>query len=366
MGGVDRAAVVEAADGVSDAARVSPPARTLTVLAGGDILTENQVLLAGRLGAAGTSVAYDFGPVLSEIAPVLRWADLAICHMETPLGVPGQQPGGYGSSPFGGRRILAPYEMASALHASGFDRCSTASNHSYDLGKNGIGSTLAALDDAGITHAGTARTRLEADPAILTINGVQVAHLSYTEYSNTVLSTEPWVVNISESPERVARDVRAARGLGAEIVIVSLHLKQEMQYQPAPADRLFVTDLTDLADIDLVVQHGPHVVQPVEIVNGTVVYWSVGNFLSGMGFPRSGKYGDHHTLDGLLATVRFTERASGIFDAEPFTVAICNELLPRTVRAAVPTLADPGLNPGVRRETQACLDRTIAVVGAVN
>ena len=47
-----------------------------------------------------------------------------------------------------------PAQIAPALAASGFDRCSVASNHSLDKGEAGIDSTLNALDAAGVGHAG--------------------------------------------------------------------------------------------------------------------------------------------------------------------------------------------------------------------
>ena len=63
-------------------------------------------------------------------------------------------------------------------------------------------------------------------------------------------------------------------------MILSLHLKQEMLYAPIATDRDFVTRLTAAVPIELIVQHGPHVVQPVERVNASLVYWSVGPSLT--------------------------------------------------------------------------------------
>jgi poly-gamma-glutamate synthesis protein (capsule biosynthesis protein) len=88
-----------------------------------------------------------------------------------------------------------------------------------------------------------------------------------------------------------------------------------------------------LADIDLIVHHGPHVVQPVEVVNGTPVYWSVGNFVSGMGRPGTGRYADPRTSDGLLAVVRFTETSPGEFTAASRPVLLCNERSSRSADA---------------------------------
>jgi hypothetical protein len=355
----------QAASATALAGRVDPPPRSFTVLFAGDILTEDRVMRVGA-AAAGPGADYDFAPMFQPVSAIVRSADLAVCHMEQPIAWPGQRPGYWGRSPFGGNLLLAPNEMAESLRRTGFDRCSTASNHSNDLGAGGIDSTLAALDAAGISHAGTARQPSEATTRLVEVNGVRVAHLSYTRYSNTVPPADSWRVAFAASPAQVAADVTAARAGGAEVVIVSLHLSQEMQTGPTVDDRTFATRLVQLADVDLVVHHGPHVVQPVEQIGDTTVWWSIGNFVSAMGTPGRGRYTDPRSLDGLFATARFTELPDGGFAHQPWTVLICNEAMARTVRAPATELSDPTTPAWLRAEMQACLDRTTRVVGPVN
>jgi poly-gamma-glutamate synthesis protein (capsule biosynthesis protein) len=223
------AASIQPADSstLRPAARLTPPPRTFTLLATGDVLTESAVNDAAAALAAGSGRRYEFAPLLAAIAPMIASADIAICHMETPIGVAGERPGIYGNSPFGGHRLLAPYEIAAALRRVGFDRCSTASNHSNDLDESGIDTTLAALDAAGLSHVGTARSPQEAATTLFTVNGVRVAHLSYTRFSNSVLPADPWRLNFASSAEQVAGAVDAARAAGAEVVVDSVHIRQE-------------------------------------------------------------------------------------------------------------------------------------------
>jgi poly-gamma-glutamate synthesis protein (capsule biosynthesis protein) len=355
------AIVQEPATATVAAGRVHHPPRTFSVLFAGDILTEDRVLRVGA-AAAPAGQTYDFAPMFAPVSTIIRSADLAVCHMELPISGPGQRSGYAGArSPFGGNLLSAPYEMASSVQRTGFDRCSTASNHSNDLGIAGIDSTLAALDDAGVSHVGTARQIAEASPQILMVNGVAVAHLAYTRYSNTVPPRDPWRVAFAATPGQVATDVRTARADGAEVVIVSLHLSQEMQTGPTADDRSFATQLVQLADVDMVVHHGPHVSQPMEIVNGTPIWWSIGNFVSAMGTSGRGRYTDPRSRDGLLATARFTEQPDGSFSIQPWTVLVCNEATDRTVRAPIHELGDPSLPPWLRAEMQACVDRTVRV-----
>lgn len=345
------------------AERVTTPSRTFSVIAGGDVLNEALVNASGA-AAARDGRRYDFEPVFAPVAPIISGADLALCHAELPIGRPLQRPGVYGRSPFGGNLLLAPYEVAAGLAATGFDRCSTASNHSFDLGGEGIVSTLEALESAGMSHVGTARSPTEAATSVMTVNGVRVAHLSYTRGSNTVWPRDPWVLARASSARQVAGDVTAVRAAGAEVVVVSLHIGTEMLAAPTAVDRAFATEITALSRIDLVVHHGPHVVQPVEMVNGTVVYWSVGNFVSGMGVPGTGRYEDPRSLDGLLAAVRFTESSPGRFTAHSTPVLICNERRQRIVHAPLVELADPAttasMTASLQAELRACIARNPA------
>ena len=264
--------------------------------------------------------------MFAPVAPILQAADLAICHMEIPIGGPTDGPGVYGRSAYGGNLVLAPFEGASGMKAAGFDRCTTSSNHSNDL--------------------------------------VRVARLGYTRTLNTT-ATDPWWLNYAHSVGQVVTDVAAARHLGAEVVIVSLHLGTELLSAPTPDDRAFVTDLTVATHIDLVIEHGPHVIQPLEQVNGTWVYWSVGNFVSGMGWAQSGRYADMRTLDGLIATARFVEISSGQFTVTPIPVLICDEHTSRTVYPVITTLADPTISVVLRDQLQQCLARSVDVVATL-
>jgi Bacterial capsule synthesis protein PGA_cap len=351
----------EPATATAKAERLQRPARTLTIAATGDVLTENAVV-ATAAASALPGQRYEFSPVFAPVAPILQSVDLAICHMELPIGQPGQRAGIYGRSPYGGNLLLAPYEIAAGLRSAGFDRCSTASNHSNDLGAAGIDSTLVALDEAGLAHAGTARTPAESAVTTFQVSGVTVAHLSYTRYSNSNATSEPWRMQFAASVSQVAADVATARRIGAEVVIVSVHISQEMLPEPTPDDRAFITELTSAARIDLVIEHGPHVVQPVELVNGTWVYWSVGNFVSGMGWAQTGRYADPRTLDGLMATVLFTESTPGHFTVEQIPVVLCNERVSRLVYPAYRTLADPATAPALRSQLAQCAARSAAIV----
>jgi len=163
--------------------------------------------------------------------------------------------------------------------------------------------------------------------------------------------------------DKVLADVARARAIGAEVVIIRLHVCVEMQTGPTADDRALVNTIArGEAKPELVIIHGPHVPQNVERVNGITTYWSLGNYISGMGVSGRGKYSDPRTLDGLMALVRFTEQPNGSWLVEPWTALLCNALGSRIVYPGITTLATPGISSTLRSQMQACLTRTSAVV----
>ena len=275
------------------------PLRSFTVLTTGDFLLHMPVQRKAMAYGGGT---YDFSPMLAEVAGEVAEADLAICHMETPLSSDDTGLSGY---PI----FNSPKEIADAAAEAGYDTCSTASNHSLDKGATGIASTLDQLDRVGLGHAGTARSAEEAArPDLHEVNGVQVAHLDYTYGTNgiPVPAGQPWLVNLIDL-DRILADARAARAAGAEIVVVEMHWGIENQSAPTPEQRLQAGVLADSPDIDLVIGQHAHVVQAAERHGTKYVVYGTGNFLSNQGPPTTPTASN----DGVIVTVRFDEQPDG-------------------------------------------------------
>ena len=143
--------------------------------------------------------SYDFSPMLSEIAPYIQQADLAIRHMETPM-TP-RPPSGYPV-------FNTPVALAFAIRRAGWRICDTASNHSVDQGQYGIDQTGLALDRAGVLHTGSFSSPEAAQHTlIVSVKGVRVAFLAYTEMTNGIPLPHAWSVNIASLPA-----VRRAHG----------------------------------------------------------------------------------------------------------------------------------------------------------
>ncbi|MFI8912785.1 CapA family protein [Streptomyces sp. NPDC053513] len=250
-----------------------------TLVASGDVLPHDSIIRRAAEDADGAG--YDFGPMLSGAKSVVSRADLAICHMET---VYGEEGGPYTGYP----AFKSPPEVAAALAATGYDSCSTASNHSLDDGAAGLRRTLDALDRAGVRHAGSARTAEEAArPTLLKAGGATVAHLAYTYGTNgyPLPEGQPWAVNTLDE-KKVIADARAARAAGADVVVASVHWGTE--WQTAPDERqlslgraLTASRSGGRPDLDLVIGTHAHVPQPYEKVNGTWIVYGMGDQIAG-------------------------------------------------------------------------------------
>lgn len=252
--------------------------RSFTLVASGDVLPHSSIIDRASADAGGDG--YDFVPMLKGVKPVVSKADLAICHMETVFGENGDYTG-YPS-------FKSPPQIARALAATGYDACSTASNHTLDDGAAGVRRTLGALDEAGVKHAGSGRTAAESEsPAWLRAGGAKVAQLAYTYGTNDrpLPPGQPWAVNLMER-ERIIADARAARKAGADVVVVSVHWGTEWQDAPDRSQLSLGKQLTASStrgrpDIDLILGTHAHVPQAYEKVNGTWVVYGMGDQIAG-------------------------------------------------------------------------------------
>jgi poly-gamma-glutamate synthesis protein (capsule biosynthesis protein) len=329
--------------------------RALTLAVSGDVLPHTQIWRAAQQWGRGSGQPFDFRPMFSNIAPVVTAADLAICHLETPIA-----PAGEALSTF--PRYGVPAQIVDAVAAAGYDRCSTASNHSLDRGVAGIEATLANLDRVGLGHSGTARSPAEAALHLFAVNGVAIAHLSYTFSFNGLRlpADEAWRANLIDV-DRILADAHAARVAGAELVLVSLHWGNEYSAVVTGYQRTIAERLTASGDVDLIIGHHAHVVQPIEAVNGRWVLFGLGNHLSNM---TGGGQLPAATQDGIVVTVRFFERAPGRFLADqPVAHPTWVEPTWKVIMDVSRTLAQPDIPASYRRMLTASLARTKAVVG---
>lgn len=303
--GTPRAAPSPASSSASSstepAERKPEQTESFTVVGTGDVLihpalTEQADADAGTTGDGER----DFRPLFDGVRPVIEGADLAICHLEVPLAEEG--------GPFSGwPSFNAPPELAGALADTGYDSCSTASNHTLDRGEEGVRRTLDAMDAANLRHTGSARSAEEAaKPLVMDVDGVKVGQVSFTFGFNGIPLPDgkPWLSNELDA-DRVVAAAKAAREAGAEVVIASLHWGDEYRHEPTDEQAAMAKQLLADDSIDLILGHHAHVVQPIERVEGKWVAYGLGNHVARHEEPRG------VSEEGIAARFRFTRTGDG-------------------------------------------------------
>jgi poly-gamma-glutamate synthesis protein (capsule biosynthesis protein) len=321
--------------------------RTFTLAASGDFLIHSAVYQAAAAYAGGDG--FDFSPMLEPIAPIVSAADFAICHLEVPLSPDSTNLSSY-------PQFNSPAELADAIAGAGYDSCSVASNHTIDKGESGVRNTLGVLDAAGLQHAGAARGPEEDVPSLYNINGVTVGHLSYTYGLNglVVPSGKGYLVNVTGT-DQILADAAAARAAGAEFVVVSMHWGVEYTVDPTSTQRQQAEAILSSPNVDFILGHHAHVIQPIGKVGKEFVVYGMGNFLSNQ---RSGNV-RVGTEDGLLIQAKVWEQPDGTFSVSyiDYTPTYVEEGTFRILPVA-DTLNDPSTSTGLAAALQTSWDRT--------
>jgi len=280
------------------------PLRSLTVVSSGDLLLHerlwNQAIQDGQHGQ------WNFYPQLADIASMTKTANLALCHLETPLAPLG---GHYTGYPV----FNSPPQIVAAVKKLGFDMCDQTSNHSFDAGSAGIKRTLDDLDAAGIRHTGTYRSAAESKRLLImnvdTKNGpVKVGILAFTYGFNgfPYPGGKTWLAN-QINLTKIKHDAKSLRKQGADVVILKLHWGAEYTnypngFQTGLAKAIAKTGLVDLIDGD-----HTHSVQPIQKIDNMWVIYSHGNLAAAQREPETIK------SEGVVTRWTFTENKNHVF-----------------------------------------------------
>jgi poly-gamma-glutamate capsule biosynthesis protein CapA/YwtB (metallophosphatase superfamily) len=242
----------------------------------------------------------------------------------------------------GGTYMQADPEIADELVWMGFDMVSMANNHTGDYGIGGLRSTARAVEAAGLIHAGTGENMAEARaPGYLETpngrvalisasstfpDGSQAGHQrrdmrgrpglspfrfnrtyqvtqdqmdalrSYREgtgsspgsgdrlrlFSQTFIVGDEYRSVTTPNEEDLAEIVASVQEAKrqADFVIFSGHSHESGRSNNYPADFIeTVAHAVIDAGADIYLAHGPHAVRGVELYNGGIIFYSLGDFL---------------------------------------------------------------------------------------
>ena len=92
-------------------------------------------------------------------------------------------------------------------------------------------------------------------------------------------------------------DIESVRP-NVDVLFVAMHWGEEYTHKPNSNQRETAEYLASLG-VDVIIGCHPHVIQPIEKINNTIVYYSLGNFISNQG--------DEFERVGLLGTLDITK-----------------------------------------------------------
>ncbi|MEB7448621.1 CapA family protein [Arthrobacter koreensis] len=276
-----------------------PGLRCTSVMLAGDLLVHPQLWDQARLDAGTTGKQpLDFEPLLEGMRPYISGADLAVCHMETPVA---EADGPYAGYPM----FNVPPQILTAAAAVGYQACTTASNHTVDAGTEGLNRTLGVLDSLGLEHTGSYATEADSEiPMILDTSGARISVIEATYGLNGLEAEHPWQVDMLDAEDMISR-AQAAREQGADIVLGAVHAGDEYASMPNAQQIETAHALADSGQFDLIYGHHTHSVLPIENYNGTWIVYGLGNAVTEL----SPWYAVNN--EGLIVRAQFAQENDG-------------------------------------------------------
>ena len=173
--------------------------------------------------------------------------------------------------------MAAPVALAESLNEARFGVLSLANNHILDCGDKSLSLAIEFCRRKGIQTVGAGSNRDEAlRPAIVEVNGHRLAFLAFGDTERYYAKkTRPGIAPIE--PDIILNAVDVAKRM-ADALIVILHADLEFGFHPATWRVRLARKIAE-GGADIVVQHHPHVLQGIERHQGSIIAYSIGNFV---------------------------------------------------------------------------------------
>ena len=242
----------------------------------------------------------DLSSSFAHVADLFRNADLTFGQLESVLSLQGT-PSSCTRMPCSSRP-----EVAKVMKDAGFDVVSWASNHALDYGREAFNETIDHLKEAGLYVTGAGKNEADARRyPVIDVKGTKVAVLGYCSIlpqgfwaqemrpgCNPARGITAYVPVEHDQPGTPCRiysfphpddlnhmieDIQKARQ-EADIVIVSIHWGIHFKEAVIADYQKYYAHFAIDNGADLVLGHHAHILKPIEIYKGKVIFYSLGNF----------------------------------------------------------------------------------------
>lgn len=249
-------------------------AESVTITFAGDILFDPNYAVMATMQQNGGEIS---GAIAPDLIQEMQSADIMMINNEFPYSDRG--------TPTVDKQFTfrAKPSYVSYMHDLGVDIVSLANNHAYDYGEEAFLDTMTTLEQADITYIGAgANLQSARRPAYYIINDMKIAFIAATQierndYPDTKGATDSsaGVFRCMDSANLI-ETIKEAKA-NSDFVIVYLHWGTE---NVAAIDWLQEKQAPEVAEAgaDLIIGDHPHCLQPIGVVHGVPVIYSLGNF----------------------------------------------------------------------------------------
>lgn len=254
----------------------TPEVSTASVIAVGDNLYHESLLLSGQ----NESGEWNYDHIYTNVLDEIQAADVAMVDQETVFTTNHDAISSYPS-------FATPTEVGDALVKAGFDVIESATNHIDDYSYDYLSQTFDFWETnyPEIPVLGIHPTEEDANSVkTLEVNGITIAFLDYTYGTNNSGAGEgrEYMIDIFDK-DKVASMIAQAKEI-SDCVIFVAHWGKEDEPMPTEYEKQWAVFLMEQG-VDVVIGGHPHILQPYGRMsdnkgNEMVIFYSLGNFVS--------------------------------------------------------------------------------------
>ena len=224
----------------------------------------------------------DSKAIVEHIKPYMDIADYAAVNLESQIAT--------NKPPQRAPKSVTFYsqpEILAALEWAGIDYVTLGNNHTYDYLDSGLHSTLNALKSSSLGYSGAGKNEQESLAAHhQTINNNDFSMLGYVGWEGSANPTQ--TANKAQGGAAYGSMKNILASVSREVsnnktAIVQYHGSQEYANEPTGVTEQRLKSALD-AGAALAVAHHPHVSQGLELYNGKLIAYSMGNFIFDQNF----------------------------------------------------------------------------------
>lgn len=253
------------------------------------------------MGKSDKGRTYGFKYSYDHVKDIIAGADVSFINQETLMCGDGYELSYYPT-------FNSPQDLGYDLTELGFDVVNIANNHMLDQSGAGLEKTIGFWKEQPVLMIGGYESEEDYNtPRYLEKNGLKIAFLSYTYGTNGFTignGYNAWIPYLYKSAKNLEIDTEAikkqtaAAKAEADVLIVSVHWGEEGAFKPNNSQKECAQLFADCG-VDVIVGHHPHVIQPVEWLEGsdgnkTLCVYSLGNFMAEQAY-------DYNMVGGMIS-----------------------------------------------------------------